>query len=68
VDEDAEISEILSTDDPDIFQFVIRDEDRRLVIIVTWNIENKCEVSMFQAPIVGNDRAGKHVVKGLNQK
>jgi len=45
---------------------VIRDDDKSLIIICTYNVATKCEVNMIQVPIVGNDRPGKHVVKGLD--
>jgi hypothetical protein len=66
LEDDAEVCEVLSTEEKNHYQFVIRDEDKRIVVICTWDIESECEVSMVQFPIEGNDRPGKHVVKGLN--
>ena len=48
---DAEVCEVLSTEEKNHYQFVIRDEDKRIVIICTWDIESECEVSMVQFPI-----------------
>ena len=47
VDADTEICEILNTSDPELYQFVIRDEDKSIIVVVTWNIITDCEKSMF---------------------
>ena len=46
LDNDAEIVEILDTEDKNIYQFLIRIELKRLFIVFTWDIFKNCEVNM----------------------
>ena len=55
---DVEIVNILSTSVDNEIQIIARDEDKKCLIILTWNFKHDYETSMVQFPINGDTRPG----------
>jgi len=65
---DVEICSIINTSERKHIQIVAKDMKRKVMIVVTWNLEENVEAAMFQVKIEDGTRPENYVVKGMNQK
>ena len=64
----VEINKIWSTVAPGILTIVAVDNEKKIMILVTWDFNNNTEYSMFQIRIGDDEKPENYIVKGLNQK
>ena len=65
---DFEISKIWSTSVRNHIQIVAKDAKKRVMIVITWDLDQNIEASMFQYEYKAETRPENYVVKGMNQK
>lgn len=69
LDKDVEIFDIFQTSVNHELQMIARDEDRGVLLIITWDFDKNIETSMMQYAIEGDDSNPQyHVVRGMNLK
>lgn len=62
----VEISKVWSTVIPGVLTIVGVDNEKRIMIVVTWNFNLNTEYSMLQVRFEAHQKPENYVVKGIN--